>query len=91
MKKNLKTTLLAMALLASVSGVFATDVVKAIKGQKTADYSWQKYNRDGSEDGLPQMGDENNPFPEDCNSDKEVCAIGTPTDPLLDEIVVQYN
>lgn len=91
MKKNLKTTVLAMALLASVSGVFAADVVKAIKGKTTADYSWQKYNRDGSLDGLPQMGDENNPFPDECNGLNETCAIGTPSDPLLPQIVVQYN
>jgi hypothetical protein len=78
MKKNFKTTVLAIALLVSVSGVFAADVVKALKGQKAVDYSWQKYNRNGLPEGDPVVTEEN-PFADQCpgGTDDE-CVIGTP-------------
>nr|WP_068892569.1 hypothetical protein [Pedobacter panaciterrae] len=80
MKKNIKTTVLAIALMVGVTGAYAADLVKAFKGKANlAEYSWQKYNRNQTPNGSPVLGDETNPFPEDCpNGSLTRCAEGTP-------------
>lgn len=75
MKKQLKTTVMAIALLATVTGAFASDIANAISGKKLAPYSWQKFNRNGTPIGQPVISD-TNPFPE-CDGSEEICAIGT--------------
>lgn len=55
MKKNLKSTVLALALAASVTGAFASDIAHAISGKKLANYTWQRYNRNQTTSGLPSL------------------------------------
>lgn len=76
MKKQIKTTVLAFALFASVAAVFAPDVANAVSGAKQTTYSWQKYTRSGIPTGAPVIST-TNPFPE-CSGFLQVCTIGTP-------------
>ncbi|WP_214228831.1 hypothetical protein [Pedobacter sp. B4-66] len=80
MKKQLKTSIMAIALLASVTGAFASDISNALSGKKQTTYNWQKYNRNtGLPTGPVVPGTSTNPFPEDCqNQISALCAIGTP-------------
>lgn len=75
MKTNFKAALLGLALFASVTGAFATEISNVITGKKLAPYSWQKYTRSGALDGDPVISD-SNPFPE-CSGAAQVCTIGT--------------
>lgn len=80
MKTNLKTAILGIALMASVTGAFAADIANAISGKKLVAYSWQKYHRNGTPDGSPQPGDENSLIDECLGGTSTVCAIGTSDD-----------
>lgn len=92
MKKQLKTTVLALALLTSVTSVFASDIANAITGKKQTTYNWQKYNRTtGLPTGPIVPGTSTNPFPEDCQDQTSIlCAIGSPVGGGV-PIVVRYK
>lgn len=92
MKKQIKTTALALAMLASVTGAFATDIANAISGKKLAPYNWVKYNRDGTVDtNTPSQISATNPFPE-CSGEAEICALGTDlANPEAEPIEVYYE
>ncbi|MBB5440615.1 hypothetical protein HDC92_004318 [Pedobacter sp. AK017] len=92
MKTNFKTLALAVALLASVTGAFASDIANAISGKKLAPYNWVKYNRDGSVDTTtPPQVSPTNPFTE-CSGEEEICAIGTDlANPQADPVIVRYE
>jgi len=91
MKKNLKTIVLAMALLVSATGVFASDILSAVSGKKRATVSWQKIDPAGNPVGSPVIGDESNPFPEDCEGDADDCARGTVVGDTLPSLFYHYN
>ena len=91
MKKQLKTTVMAIALLATVTGAFASDIANALSGKTFAAYSWQKYNKNGTPSGTPVNGTEVNPFPSDCGGTFNTCAIGTPVDESDPVIVLRYR
>lgn len=78
MKKRFKTSILAIALLASVTGAFASDISNALSGKKTTFYMWQKYLRNGTPDGPPTIGTAANPYPAICSGVLQTCAVGTP-------------
>ncbi|MBE9599838.1 hypothetical protein [Pedobacter sp. MC2016-24] len=80
MKTNFKTGILALALMASVTGVFASDIANAFSGGKFAAYNWQRVDETTQLPTGPIVpGDESNPFPEACNGDKDpICAQGIP-------------
>lgn len=93
MKTNFKTTVLALALLASVTGAFASNIVNVISGREAIiNYTWQKYESDGTTpDGSPQPGTQTNPFPENCPNGSEVlCAQGTPVIPGSGPVIRVY-
>ena len=95
MKTNFKTTVLALALVASVTGAFAKDISNSISGKKRVAYSWQKYLPDGvTPDGDPILGTETeNPFPSQCDGNGDtICAIGKPVTPGAGPVrIVHYN
>lgn len=77
MKTNIKTAVLGIALMASVTGVFASDIANAITGKKLVAYTWQKFHRNGNPDGSPFSGDENSLITECPGGTPTVCAVGT--------------
>lgn len=77
MKTNFKTSILALALMASVTGVFAADIANAVSGKKLVNYEWQKYNRNGTPDGSPVNGTENSFATQCAGGTTIVCAVGT--------------
>lgn len=81
MKKQLKTTVMAIALLATVTGAFASDIANAVSGKRQVTYTWQKYLSDGNTpDGTSfQNTSSSNPFPSDCQGGTPIrCVQGTP-------------
>lgn len=80
MKTKIKTSILAIALLASVSGVFASDISNAISGKKLISYTWQLQDRSGTPVGSPISGDESSQFSGCPNTTTTVCAVGTAED-----------
>lgn len=77
MKKQLKTTVMAIALLATVTGAFASDIANAFSGSKRIVYTWKKYNRDQTVSGT-STGTENS-FAAECPGTLNPlkCAEGT--------------
>lgn len=92
MKKQLKTTVMAIALLATVTGAFASDIANAISGKKQNTHNWQKYDREtGNPTGQVLPGTSSNPFAEECtNETDDLCAVGTPIGGGT-PIVVRYS
>lgn len=91
MKKNLKSTVLALALAASVTGAFASDIAHAISGKKLANYTWQRYNRNQTTSGLPFAGTQDTNIT-GCPGEEVLCAKGTPVDnPQLPVIEYFYD
>jgi hypothetical protein len=90
MKTKIKTSILAIALLASVTGAFASDISNAFTGKRFAAYTWQKYNKNGTPNGSPVTGTQANPFPADCGGAFNVCAVGTPQDESDPIITLRY-
>ncbi|KIA96219.1 hypothetical protein OC25_03835 [Pedobacter kyungheensis] len=91
MKTNIKTTILGIALMASVTGAFASDISEFLNGKKANTHSWQKYLPDGTTpDGPAVLGDSTGPFAEQCEGDQNVCAIGTPIVSGQTEQVLKY-
>ena len=91
MKKQLKTTVMAIALLATVTGAFASDIVNAISGKAQTNYTWQRYDRStGLPIGSPFVDSESNVRSTyGCQDDTEqVCAVGTST---LGSLTIYYN
>ncbi len=76
MKKNLKTIVLAIALLVSATGVFASDILSAVSGKKLAAYSWETFDPSGNSTGSNIPGDEDS-F-DDCPTTEtlRLCAEG---------------
>jgi spermidine/putrescine-binding protein len=92
MKTNIKTAILGIALMASVTGAFASNIAELINGKKINTHSWQKYLPDGvTPIGAPVPGDSNGPFAEECTGDENVCAVGTPFDENDDVITLRYE
>lgn len=91
MKKTIKTTAMAIALMAAVSGAFASDIANAISGKIQTQYRWVKYNRDQTIDtGTPAVVSTTNPFTE-CTGEEENCAIGTNLANPEEQIIVKYE
>ncbi|RYE35825.1 MAG: hypothetical protein EOP48_30070 [Sphingobacteriales bacterium] len=80
MKTNLKTSILAIALLASVTGAFASDISNLMGGKSLAGYNWRKVDETTQQPIGPIVpGTEANPFLNDCDGETDVvCAQGTP-------------
>jgi hypothetical protein len=76
MKKQVKTTVMAIALLATVTGAFASDIVNAFSGKKLVNYEWQKLDRSGNVIGTTITTSPANPYPEECSGDQQLCAQG---------------
>lgn len=92
MKTNLKTAVLGIALMASVTGAFASNISELINGKKTNTHSWQKYAPNGTTPvGDPQLGDSDGPFVDQCPGEGNVCAIGTPIVPGETTRTLRYN
>ena len=91
MKKNLKKSVLALALLASATGVFAPNIANAVTNKKLVAVSWQKLDHDGNPEGSPVMGDENNPFADECSGSGSICAQGTIAGQSTPTLEVRYN
>jgi len=92
MKTNLKTAILGIALMASVTGAYATEISNLFNGKATNTHSWQKYLPDGvTPDGDPQLGDSTGPFADECDGDNNVCAIGTPIVSGQQTITLRYE
>ncbi|WP_147243745.1 hypothetical protein [Pedobacter miscanthi] len=92
MKTNLKTAILGIALMASVTGAFAAEISTLFNGKAANTHSWQKYLPDGvTPDGDPQLGDSTGPFAEECAGADNVCAVGTPIAPGQQTITLRYE
>jgi hypothetical protein len=76
MKKQLKTTVMAIALLATVTGAFASDIANAFSGKGLVNYEWQKLDRSGNVIGSTITTSPANPYPEECSGNQELCARG---------------
>jgi hypothetical protein len=76
MKKQLKTSILAIALLASVTGAFASDISNALSGKKLVNYEWQKFDRNGNLIGTTTTSSSANPYPTECTGSLQICARG---------------
>lgn len=84
MKKQFKTAVIAIALMASATMVFASDIANVFTGKVLVDYYWQKFLPDGvTPDGDPILGtDAENPYASQCpNIGITRCAEGTPVIP----------
>jgi len=79
MKKQLKTTVMAIALLATVTGAVAAEIATAFSGKNPAVYHWIRKTRAGTIiPGSQVTGDESNPYPAQCPGEvSTVCAEGT--------------
>lgn len=93
MKTNLKKGVFALALLASVSGVFASDIANAVSAKKPAVYHWVKIDRTTGQPipGSETEGTEANPYPEDCGGSNELCAEGTLDGQTTPSLFYNYN
>jgi len=90
MKTNIKTAVLGIALMASITGAFASNISELING-KTNTHSWQKFAPDGvTPVGTPVLGDSSGPFADDCQGENNKCAVGTPIVPNEDPITLRY-
>jgi len=90
MKTKVKTSILAIALLASVTGAFASKA--NLSSKNLAPYTWQKYQPDGvTPTGSPVAGTEANPFPEQCEGSANICAIGTPDNQSNPTLTLRYQ
>ncbi|RZK42693.1 MAG: hypothetical protein EOO90_06540 [Pedobacter sp.] len=76
MKTNIKTAILGIALMASVTGAFASDIANAFSGKKLVNYEWQKLDRSGNVIGSTITTSTSNPYPEECSGDAQLCARG---------------
>lgn len=84
MKKEFKTALIAIALTASVTGAFASQIKNALTGKSFISYSWQLKSRTGANIGSPIPGNENSNFAACPGGTTTVCAVGTaPGQPTL--------
>lgn len=66
---------MAIALLATVTGAFASDIVNAFSSKKLVNYEWQKLNRSGAVIDSQVTTSSSNPYPE-CSGSQELCARG---------------
>lgn len=85
---NLKKLNLGLVALLLGFGLVITQ--SAFKAKTVDTHEWQKYNRDGSPNGTPVLGDENGPFANQCTGDQEVCAVGLPIDEMENETITFY-
>ncbi|WP_367866962.1 hypothetical protein [Pedobacter sp. WC2423] len=81
MKKSLKSTVLAIALMVSVTGAFATSYANSSKAQDPT-YNWTRFDRNGNP--LPPLFNKTKAEAigiTGCNSTLAVCAVasGGPT------------
>ncbi|WP_421940602.1 hypothetical protein [Pedobacter sp.] len=76
MKTNLKKGVFAFALLASVSGVFASNIKTMVTGKKLAAYTWTKYDESGNPTGTNIPGDENSFSECPTTPTQDLCAHG---------------
>ncbi|WP_316828755.1 hypothetical protein [Pedobacter miscanthi] len=93
MKTNLKTAILGIALMASVTGAFAADIASVFSANKKAVYHWVKIDRTTGQPitGSETDGTEANPYPEDCNGSNELCAEGTLDGQSTPSLFYNYN
>lgn len=76
MKTNFKTTVLAIALMVGTTGAFAKNISNALSTKSFVNYEWQKFDKSGNLIDSKITTSTDNPFPEDCNGDQELCARG---------------
>lgn len=89
MKKNLTRGLIAVALIASFGGAYASKVSNAPKANDVV-YSWQHYDRSGNPIGTSQsktLAQAQADF--GCNGTAMLCAIGT--NPEVTDVTLNYN
>ena len=66
---------MAIALLATVTGAFASDIVNAISGKKLVNYEWQQLDKNGVVIDSRITTSSSNPYPA-CSGSQELCSRG---------------
>jgi hypothetical protein len=89
MKKQFKTAVIAAALMASTTGVFASDIANVFTGKVLVEYTWETFDENGNSTGTDIPGDEDSYA--SCSGDGPTCAVGTAPGelPIVRKYVVQ--